>query len=271
MTALEVLNTVVYYSIAMLMIGIALIRWQKRPRPAETVTPELLAMLIFVGSMGAAGAVLAIPSRTALDALYPNVAQLAGNLLVITAGAGLVATVTFSQMEGGPALRRIRRRIPFFVAVAVAMTVCFVSTHVGGGTLFVEDTDRSVIVYYGLYSLAFGWTALDLAVLLSRQLRTETVRWRRLGVMLNLAATVTILVYLVGRMWSIAGGRLGLIPSGRSFNAALLETVIGTILPFVGVLLGAAGLMSQFWARRVVAWFTASSTDRRRRRLFPAV
>jgi hypothetical protein len=268
MTSEQVANSVVYYSMGATMLSIVAIRWRRHVRTTGPLTPDLLAMLVFIGSIGTAGAVLALPTRWLLDLVYPNVAQLLGNLLVISSGGGLVAAVTFSQMDGAPAARRVRRLGAGFVVIAAAMALCFFYTHVGAAEFFVPDTHPAVIAYYTLYSAAFGWTATDLIILLSRQLRIEPVAWRRVGVQLNRAACQIILVYVVGRVWSVIAGPMGLIPPRGLIATDVLEFIIGTVLPLVGMLVGAAGLLSQVWAPRLFDRIARAETRQRHRRLY---
>lgn len=268
MTSEQVANSVVYYAIGTTMLSIVTIRWRRHVRATGPLTPDLLAMLVFIGSIGTAGAVLALPSRWLLDLVYPNVAQLLGNLLVISSGGGLVAAVTFSQTNGAPAARRVRRLVAALIVIAAAMVLCFSHTHVGAAEFFVPGTHPAVIAYYALYSAAFGWTATDLIILLSRQLRVEPVAWRRVGVRLNRAACQIILVYVFGRIWSVVAGPLGLIPPRHLIATDVLEFIVGTVLPLVGMLVGAAGLLSQLWAPRLLDHIARAQTRQRHRRLY---
>ncbi|WP_205016044.1 hypothetical protein, partial [Pseudonocardia sp. EV170527-09] len=136
-------------------------------------------------------------------------------------------------------------------AVVDTMVLCFFYTHVGAAEFFVPDTHPAVIAYYTLYSAAFGWTATDLIILLSRQLRIEPVGWRRVGVRLNRAACQIILIYVGGRVWSVIVGSLDLIPPRDLIATDVLEFIIGTVLPLAGMLVGVAGLLSQVWAPRL--------------------
>ncbi|OLM08431.1 hypothetical protein Ae505Ps2_6137c [Pseudonocardia sp. Ae505_Ps2] len=225
-------------------------------------------MLFYMTSLGLAVAVMAPPSRGLIDIIYPNISQLLGNVLVLVAGLSVTAVVAFSQMDLASAWRLILRRGALLAAAAAGMAGCFTVTRISEAVFLVPHLHPSVITYYALYSVGFGWAIIGLTALLSRQLRLEPEPWRRVSLHLHRTVCVIVLIYLAGRLWSVGAHAVGLLPEWGTAHKDSLELVISTILPLCALILGALGWLSRFWAPQFVEFIGRKRTEYRHRYLY---
>ncbi|WP_226353150.1 DUF6545 domain-containing protein [Pseudonocardia sp. ICBG601] len=211
---------------------------------------------------------MAPPSRDIIDIVYPNISQLLGNVLVLAAGLSVTAVVAFSQLDLLSARRLILRRAAVLSVASAGMAACFAATHISEAVFLVPRLHPSVIAYYTIYSVGFGWAIIGLTVLLSKQLRLEPEAWRRVSLHLHRTVCAVVLLYLAGRLWSVGAYSVGLLPRWGTIHKDSLELVISTVLPLVALVLGTLGWLSRFWAPQFVKLIVRKQIDYRHQRLY---
>lgn len=175
----------------------------------------------------------------------PNLAQLAGDLLALATGCGILAMLLFQTEEPAIARRRLRVRLAGVAVAAVAMSVAFAAADFDDETVDFWARyagEPSLLTYSIPYLVYVAYVFADLMRLSWWYAKIGRGRYLSIGMWLIAAASVLGQAYVLLRVVFLiavaagAGGRL------RAYDAVSIVLVAGvSLLAVVGAVLPALG------------------------------